>query len=192
MKSIVSLAISLICCFGLNAQAVTEYFSVGDPITYCGTDYYLAWSSHPQENYYLQEYLPKGESFENYKQMFTVSVIFWDRTPKEAIQAKIDELEKRKQTDPVTNYVVFEKDGDYMLEFVVSDTENDAIHTIEVDVHHYKQMTINGRKASVLEFYSGRAYGDDILPFIQSIPENRLTWYEGMRQLNLKPVFPKK
>lgn len=48
------------------------------------------------------------------------------------------------------------------------------MNTVEVDVHYYRQMTINGKKASVLCFYSGRAYGDDILPFIQSIPEKEM------------------
>ncbi len=66
------------------------------------------------------------------------------------------------------------------------------MNTVEVDVHHYKQIIINGRKASVLEFYSTRAYGDDIMKFIQSIPDKRVAWYEGMSKLNLNPKFSKK
>lgn len=76
MKAIITLIASLLCSLGLNAQTVTEYFKVGNSINYCGTDYYLVWSARPQENYYVQEYLPKGESLEHYNQMFTVSVIF--------------------------------------------------------------------------------------------------------------------
>lgn len=193
MKAIVTLLIALVGCLGLSAQTPTEYFSVGNPINYCGTDFSLAWSSHPQANYYLQEYLPEGETFDNYTQMVTVSVIFWDRTPREAVEAKIAELEKRKQTDPVTNYMVAENNGEYILEFIVSDsTGNDDLTTVEVDVHHYRQMTINGRNASVLDFYSARAYGDDILPFIQSIPYKRPTWYEALSALRLTPAFPGK
>ena len=150
------------------------------------------WSAQPQENYFVQEYLPKGETLEHYNQMFTVSVIFWDRTPLEAIQAKIAELEERKKSDPITKYMVVENNGDYILEFIVGDSSNGKMNTIEVDVHYYKQMTINGRNASVLCFYSSRAYGDDILPFIQSIPEKRNAWYEGMSNLKLNPKFPKK
>lgn len=192
MKLIASLIISLLSGLSLTAQSVTEYFNVGNPIKYCDTDFYLTWSSHPQENYFLQEYLPKGESLEHYNQMFTVSVIFGNISPKEAIQAKIAELEQRKQTDPVTNYMTAEKDGQYILEFIVSDSNNGVMNIVEVDVHHYKQMTINGRKACVLSFYSGRAYGDDIMPFIQSIPNKRVAWYEGMIELKLNPKFPKK
>ena len=124
--------------------------------------------------------------------MFTISVIFWDKSPEEAVQAKIDELEIRKKTDPVTNYMVAENNGEYILEFIVSDSDSGALSTVEADVHYYRQMKINGRKASVLCFYSTRAYGDDIKPFIQSIPEKRASWYEEMSKLKINPRFPKR
>ena len=190
-KVVISIIISLLSCLSLSSQSATEYFNVGNPIKYCGTKYSLVWSAQPQENYYVQEYLPKGETLEHYNQMFTVSVIFWDRTPLEAVQAKIAELEERKKSDPITKYMVAENNGDYILEFLVGDSSNGKMNTVEVDVHYYRQMTINGKKASVLCFYSGRAYGDDILPFIQSIPEKRNAWYEGMSNLKLNPKFPK-
>ena len=92
--------------------------------------------------------------------------------------------------------MVAQKKGEYVLDFLVSDCNKnvnpDSFSMVEVDIHHYKQMTINGRKASVLVFYSGRAYDDDIIPFIQSIPEKRPAWYEGIYNLNIKPKFPKK
>ena len=189
MKVVVSIIISLLSCLSLSAQSATEYFNAGNPIKYCGTKYYLAWSAQPQENYFVQEYLPKGESLDHYNQMFTVSVIFWDITPLEAVQAKIAELEERKNTDPITNYMVAENNGEYILEFIVGDSSDGKMNTVEVDVHYYRQMTINGRNASVLCFYSSRAYGDDILPFIQSIPEKRNAWYEGMSNLKITPEF---
>ena len=192
MKLVAALIISILSCLSISAQAVTEYFNVGNPIEYCGTEFTLAWSAHPQANYYIQEYLPEGESFENYKQMFTVSVFFTNQTPQEAVQAKISELEQRKKTDPVVNYKLAKNDSEFILEFIVSDARGEKINIVEEDLHHYKQMTIEGRKASVLCFYSCRAYGDDIAPFIQSIPEKRGDWYLGLINLNLIPVFPKK
>ena len=115
MKAIFTLIISLLGCLGINAQTVIEYFKAGNPINYSGTDYYLAWSAHPSDIYYIQEYLPQGESFEHYNQMFTVSVIFWNRTPLEAVRAKIAELEERKQADPIIHYRVAENNGEYMV-----------------------------------------------------------------------------
>lgn len=192
MKVIVSIIFSVLSVMNLYSQEVTEYFSVGNPIKYCDTKFSLAWSAHPQDNYYVQEYLPKGETLENYNKMFTVSIIFWDRTPLEAVQAKIAELDERKKTDPVTNYMLAENNGEYILDFIVSDSKDGEVNTVEVDIHYYKQMTINGRKASVLSFYSCRAYGDDIMQFIQSIPKKRNVWYEGMTKLKLNPKFPSK
>ena len=92
MKVVVSIIISLLSCLSLSAQSATEYFNVGNPIKYCGTKYSLVWSAQPQENYFVQEYLPKGESLDRYNQMFTVSVIFWNITPLEAVQAKKEML----------------------------------------------------------------------------------------------------
>lgn len=191
MKPMLLLIVALMSSLNLFGQSPVEYFNVGNPIRFDGTKYYLAWSVRPNENYYLQEYLPKGESLEHYDQMFTVSVLFWDRTPFDAVQAKVVELEQRKETDPVTNYMVAENDGEYILEFIVSDSTPDSheLNTVEVNMHHYRQMTINGRKAIVLEFYSRRAYGDDIISFIQSIPDKRNGWYEGMSKLKLNPKF---
>lgn len=191
MKAIITLITSMLFCLGLTAQTVAEYFNVGK-IKYCGTEYSLAWSARPQENYYIQEYLPEGESLGHYNQMFNVSVIFSDLTPLEAIKAKIGELEQRKKTDPITNYVVAKNNDDYILDFIVGDSSDGKMNIVEVDVHYYKQMKINGRNACVLYFYSSRAYGDDILPFIQSVPEKRNAWYEGMVNLKINPKFPKK
>lgn len=192
MKNLIYLILSFLFCFSVYAQETTEYFNVGNPIKYCDSQYYLVWSTNPIENYYyLQEYLPNGESLEHYNQMLSISVIFWDKSPEEAVQAKIDELEIRKKTDPVTNYIVAENNGEYILEFIVSDSDSETFTTVEVNVHHYKQMTINERKAVVLCFYSARAYGDDIKPFIQSIPEKRVSWYEEMSKLKINPRFPK-
>ena len=105
------------------------------------------------------------------------------------IDAKIAELEQRKKTDPVTNYLVAENNGEYILEFIVGDSSDGKMNIVEVDVHYYKQMTINGRNASVLSFYSGRAYGDDIMQFIQSIPQ-KSAYFLGNLGLSFKLLMP--
>lgn len=193
MKTIVTLIMSVLGCLGLSAESPVEYFNVGNPLKYCGTDFYLKWSANPQDGYFVQEYLPKGESLDHFNEMFTVNVVFMNLSPQQAIQAKIHELETRKKTDPVVNYKVSSKDnGEKILEFIVSQGEGGFLNVVEVNVYHYKQISINGHKALVLSFYSGRAYGDDILPYIESIPEKRLPWYEGMDDLKIKPKFPKK
>ena len=179
---------------GWAASEPVAYFDAGNPIKYDGTKFYLAWSAHAQDIYYLQEYLPRGETLERYTQMFTVSVIFWDRTPEAAVRAKVAELERRRETDKVCRYLVAEnpdKPGEYILEFIVSDGRDGVLDCVEVDIHYYRLVVIDGKKASLLCFYSRRAYGDDILPFMKTIPERRNGWYEGMTRLGMVPRFPK-
>ena len=81
-----------------STDSSVKYFDMGKSIKFCDTEYKFAWSTHPYDFYYLQEYLPDGETFDNYTQMFTVGVIFYgdaSYNSEFAIQAKIEELEKR-------------------------------------------------------------------------------------------------
>jgi len=176
-----------------SVETVTQYFDVGNPINFGGEQYYFAWSSRPYDFYMLQEYLPAGETFENYNQMFTVSVMFYGDSPfnsAKAVEYKIAELEETKKTDPVCNYNVLENNGEYILDFIVSKSDDKGtLEFVEVDIHYYKDITINGIKASYLLFYSKRAYGDDIMPFIESIPSQREKWYKDIMSLNITPKF---
>ncbi|MDE6300929.1 MAG: hypothetical protein K2M19_04365 [Muribaculaceae bacterium] len=189
MKRLLLPFIFLVCSICAYAEKPIEYFSVGDPLKFDGTKYYLAWSAHPKDHYYTQEYLPKGESLDNFNSMLSVLVIFLDIPVSDMVQAKISELEQRKQNDPITNYKLFENDGEYLLDFIVSDSYTGDFNTVEVNVYHYQPATVNGKQAVILSFYSGRAYGDDITPFMLSIPKKREARYKGLLDLNLKPVF---
>ena len=105
-----------------------------------------------------------------------------------AVQAKINELEERKKTDKVCRYIIAKNDGEYIVDFIVSDSKDEKLNFVEADIHYYKDVTINGIKANVLYFYSRRAYGDDIIPFMKSIPSLRNEWYENITKLPL-PKF---
>ncbi|MBQ3605058.1 MAG: hypothetical protein II990_02255 [Muribaculaceae bacterium] len=196
MNKLVLFLFVMIASFSSIAQnnstdSSVKYFDMGKSIKFCDTEYKFAWSTHPYDFYYLQEYLPDGETFDNYTQMFTVGVIFYgdaSYNSEFALQAKIEELEKRKKTDRVCRYIVAENNGEYILDFIVSDSKNDKLNFVEADIHYYKDVTINGIKANILYFYSRRAYGDDIIPFMKSIPSLRSEWYENITKLPL-PKF---
>ena len=193
MNKLVLFLFVMIASFSSIAQnnstdSSVKYFDMGKSIKFCDTEYKFAWSTHPYDFYYLQEYLPDGETFDNYTQMFTVGVIFYgdaSYNSEFALQAKIEELEKRKKTDRVCRYIVAENNGEYILDFIVSDSKNDKLNFVEADIHYYKDVTINGIKANI---YSRRAYGDDIIPFMKSIPSLRSEWYENITKLPL-PKF---
>lgn len=182
----------LLGCFAY-ADEVAMYFDAGNPIRFGGDDYYLAWSSRPYDFYVIQEYLPEGEAFENYTKMFTVSVMFTGDAPfdySKAVEYKIAEIEEMKKNDPVCNYLVAENDGKYILDFIVSKADDKGkLEFVEVDIHYYQDIEIEGKKANYLLFYSCRAYGDDIIPFMKSIPERREKWYDDISRLGIMPKF---
>lgn len=176
-----------------NEETATQYFNVGNPIKFGGEDYYFAWSSRPYDFYMLQEYLPEGETFENYSQMFTVSVMFVGDAPMKAdkaVEFKIAELEEVKKTDKMCNYLAYENNGDYLLDFIVSKSDDKGkLEFVEVDIHYYRDIEINGMKAVYLLFYSCRAYGDNIKPFLKSLPDKRDKLYEDITTLKIMPEF---
>ncbi len=172
MKKVLISFIVIFCSTILNAQTMTSYFNAGNPIEVDGKEFYLGWSSNPQEGYYLQEYFPKGEAPEHYNDMFTVSLFEGNVTPEIAAQAKANELATRKESDKICNYRVLNKDGEYIVDFVVSDMSSGQLTTVEWDLHYYKSVKIGDKNYLLLMFLSQRAYGDDIIPLLKHIPDN--------------------
>ena len=161
----------------LQAESVTDYLKVGNTLQFNKETYYLGWSSHPTDIYYIQEYFPKDEKAESYHQMFSVSILYGDAlTPKVGADTKVAELELRKSTDACCNYKVLNNGDSYMVDFLVSqkDEKNpELLSVVEFNLYLYRQVTINGKKALELDFYSRRAYGEEIIPFLQTLTETR-------------------
>lgn len=191
MKRLLLFTVCALLARGVCAQEPVAYFDVGDPIRFGGERFRLGWSAHPDDTFYLQEYFPKGERPESYRQMYTVSLRFCDRTPAEAVAAKIAELDARHDSgDKLCRHQVFENGDERMLDFLVSAGANGTLSVVEWDLHRYRQVEIDGRPALLLLFYSHRAYGDDILPFLRRLSEMRFERLEelGAQQLPL-PVL---
>lgn len=184
---------TFVCAFVLTAfaESPTMYFNIGNPVVFSGEKFYFAWSSHPVEGYYLQEYLPENQNFETYKHMLTVSPIFTELPDAVdiSVNEKEKELDKRKESDPVCQYEVFENDGMKIIDFLVSDGSGDELNCVEHDVQLYINQEIDGKKAVVLYYLSSRAYGDDILPFISQIPDRRTQIFEALTDLSRKAKF---
>ena len=152
------------------AQNDKDFLNIGNKITFNGEDFYFGYSSNPIKNYYFEEFFPKGDIPERFNKMFTVSIFLNENAnPKDAAITKMSEIERRKQTDPVCNYMVYEKDNEFILDFLVSKSNGQYLDFVEHNVHHYKQVSINGNNGVQINFYSHRAYGDDITPFLKNL-----------------------
>lgn len=195
MKRATFLFIALISFFvTMRAQEAVQYFNAGNPIEFMGQKYFFVWSSRPYEFYMLQEYLPAGQEFETYKDMFTVSVMFYGDAPFSAaksLEMKVSELEERKKTDPMCSYVVSEVDGVKVLDFTVSDADDKNVkpNCLEIDVHYYKDVEFNGVKASLLLYYSHRSYGKNIKKSLKEFPKQCEDWNKQIVTLGITPQF---
>ncbi|MBP5467978.1 MAG: hypothetical protein J6Z11_01885 [Candidatus Riflebacteria bacterium] len=170
----------------LFAQNNTDFLNIGNKITFFGEDFYFGYSSNPIKNYYFEEFFPKGDNPERFNKMFTVTIFLNENAnPKEATVAKISEIEQRKQIDPVCNYVVYENDNEFILDFLVSKSEGENIDFVEHNVHHYKQISINGNNGIQINFYSHRAYGDDITPFLKNLKTEKENIIMDLTKMNI-------
>ena len=154
----------------------TEYLGVAGQISFDKTSYNLAWTSHPTDNYYKQEYLAKGDTIEKFKKLILLEIITGKTKLKDVVATKIAELKKMKAANPVVNYETFEKNGEVMLDFLVSENTADGkyLSIVERNVYRYKSVVDkNGQKGILLFGVSERAYGDDIDKFFPNLKAHR-------------------
>ena len=173
------------CCLASLAQdMVTDYLHVGKTLKFQGKKFELKWCQHQNEALYLQEWLPEGETFDNYEQMLTVTLLFSEAGTVQYVEYMIQTLEERKKTD-CAYYYVHEKDGEYVIDFLVLDGAGGKVNFAEVNINHCKPVIVNGKKAIQVNLYTRRAYGDDINPFLESIDEKTDDWINELTQMNI-------
>ena len=161
--------------FGQTSKP-TEYLGVAGQISFDKISYNLAWTYHPTDNYYKQEYLAKGDTIGKFKKLVLLEIITGKTKLKDVVAAKVAELKKMKASNPVVNYETFEKDGEVMLDFLVSENTPDGkyLSIVERNVYRYKSVVDkNGQKGVLLFGVSERAYGDDIDKFFPNLKAHR-------------------
>lgn len=190
MKRLLCLILVILCSFK-NDQLV-ERLSITGPLNFNGTRFDLAWTDKPRDNYYIQEYLPAGETVENFKQLLTAHVFALDMSIKDAVAQKVKELNVRKKTDGICHYVVTESpDGkESMIDFLLGESKGDMMTIAEFNVYRYRQVDLgNGKKGIFVYAYSKRAYGDDITAFLKSLGDDRNKLMNAMIDANVPVVW---
>ena len=181
------IVVNLVCtvAFGQSGKTITDNLNVPGPILFNKTSYNLVWSSHPEEKFYKQEYIPKGDSLTKFKTMVLLDFINGKAKLKDVVAAKIAELKKLKENNPVVNYEMFENDGEYMIDFLLSENTPNGklISTVERNVYRYKTYKDkSGNKGVVLFGISTRSYGNDIDKFFADLKSNR---YDLINQVGM-------
>lgn len=190
LSSRLAAAVVLSLGFAMPAMAQEELLGIPGPITFEGTDFELAWTSHPAPAYYKQEYVPAGEAVESYIQMFMVDVLTEGQTPQSASASMILGLEDRKANgDPVVNYDVIENEatGELILDFLISDTSSGEI-IVEWNAYRYSP-TADGTGGLTLFAISRRGYGEEgATQFLEGLTSWRETSIQELAIMDLPPI----
>ena len=177
ITTVVTFLISIIA-YGQNSKPITEYLNVPGPIVLNKDSFKLAWSSHPSSNYYKQEYIGSKDKIEKFKKMVMVEVLIGEVKAADLAKAKISELNQLKQTNPIVNHEVFQKNGEIIVDFLLSENSPDGkkVNIIERNVYRYKEITDkNGKKGVMLFGISERGYGNEVDTFLSSLKKNKST-----------------
>ena len=156
------------------------------PIVFEDVRFELAWTSHPTETYYKQEYVPDGQVVESYAEMFMIDLLTEGATPQSAAAEMIAGLERRKGSDPVVNYDVMtnEATGEMILDFLLSDTSSGAV-IVEWNAYRY----VPYGEGLALFAISRRAYGeDDAMAFLKDLGQRRTQSIHALATMELPAV----
>ncbi len=181
------LLLALIAFILPTAEAdITDYLNLDTPLKFNDTEYYLAWSDHPRDNYYVQEYLPKDEKLDKFNQMMHMNLFLVDLTVEQTVKSKIKELEVRKTHDGTCHYEVNKSpDGKEMIvDFTLGESKDGLMEIAEFNIYHYSKVEINGEEAVAILAYSKRAYGDDIIPFFKDLKKSRIKYLKAFIELD--------
>ena len=168
-----------------------DYLGVPGPVVFNKISYNLAWTSHPSDNYYKAEYLSKGDTLEHFQKLVMLDLIVGKMSVKDVVAIKIAELKKLKEANPVINYETFEKNGEIMLDFLMSENTADGkyLSIVERNVYRYKTVTDkNGQQGVLLFAVSERDYGDDIDQFFPNLKAHRFDLINAVGAFKLPEI----
>ena len=170
------LAFILCSSFRLPDDEPINYYGIPVSLTFNKLDYKLSWSSHPNNVYYKQEYIPKGNSADTFKDMVLIDFIETDADLKDAVKVQVAKIQERKKTDAVCNYDIVESpDGkEFVLDFLMSDRKDNKLTVLEWSAYHYKTYTDKaGHKGVLLFGICHRAYGDESNDMLKNLSKFR-------------------
>jgi len=175
MKRRLILFLMLMVQFFMAQNKVEDYLHLGDKYRFDNKDYKLVWSSHPASNFYKQEYILPNENVEKYTRMIMIDFLEGDLTPKDAISNFVNNLENSKKQNPIINYQMYEREDEYMLDFIISKNSQDGKEglILERNVYRYFRINTPKRKGVLLFGVSDRAYTKKEMDNMFSVLKNK-------------------
>ncbi|MBK9486116.1 MAG: hypothetical protein IPO01_13205 [Chitinophagaceae bacterium] len=194
MKSILTLFIfiaALLTSTLSHAQNAVDKLNVPGPIMIGKKSHALTWTANPSAGFYKQEYIPAGDNVNKFKSMVMLDLSLGNFILKDIVGAKIAELKKMKATNPLVNYEMFQKNGEYLLDFLLSANAADGktVDIVERNVYRYKTFTDKSGKKGILLFaVSVRSYGKDIDTFLKALKTGKAALLNEVAQFIIPAV----
>ncbi|MDN3694431.1 hypothetical protein QWZ06_20195 [Chryseobacterium tructae] len=184
------LIIPIFCLKAQNKNKVDEYLGIPNPINIGQKVYNLVWSSHPNEVYFKQEYIESKDNLKKYNSMVLIDFIKGDFNLKEVIDHKITELDEMKKINPIVNYQVLEKNGEYILDFLISENSKDGkeILIAERNVYRYKLISNSTNNGLLLFAISQRGYKENMDQFFKNLKANPNQLIEAVGSYKLPDI----
>ena len=175
MKRRLVLFLMLMVQFFMAQNKVEDYLHLGDKYRFDNKDYKLVWSSHPASNFYKQEYILPNENVEKYTRMIMIDFLEGDLTPKDTISNFVNNLENSKKQNPIINYQMYERENEYMFDFIISKNSQDGkeVLILERNVYRYFRINTPKRKGVLLFGVSDRAYTKKEMDNMFSVLKNK-------------------
>lgn len=155
--------------FAQTPTTVVDYLSVPGPLAIGQQSFELRWSSNPNEFYYKQEYHIANQPLKKYSRMIMLDLLIADIDASDAMAMRINELEQRKESDPIVKYQSYHKDNETLLDFLISIPTEDKLNflLIERNVYRYVPVNVEGKNAILLIGISERGYAENMQQFVE-------------------------
>lgn len=191
MKIKILILLLTIPLFYVNAQnTVNDYLNISGPIKLNQKEYKLVWSSHPNENYFKQEYISSNENINRYNSMVLIDFVKGDFNIKDVVDQKVAELQEMKKTNPVINYQIFENKEEYILDFLISENSKNGkeILIAERNIYRYKIISNEKNKGVLLFALSERGYPENMDSFFNNLKSNTSKLIEAVGNYKLPDI----
>lgn len=191
-KSLITTLLFIVSIFGYS-QTIENFLQTDTFLNFDGKKYELVWSSHPNENFYKQEYLTKNQNLDSLKSMLLIDFIQGDFSVEDAVNIQIQEIEKRKKSNPIVNYNVLKKDDETILDFLMSanSADGETVVVVERNVYRYLKVTTKTTTGILLFAVSERAYENEIDTFFKNLNKNKNSLIEKVGNFKIPEINPK-